>query len=212
MLSLIGWIVVSVPFQLGISDSQIIVRSLAAPQLPQRPQPTNLLSAPALPCALGLQFEDGYAFLILTTVNLFFVADTTLNFFRAYFEKGRIVVHKRRIAMHYLRGWFAVDAIACLPVDEVVRFVPSTVNIQALAIVNLLRIFRVGRATRIVNTNAAILQRRLATYNPASDLIFVVFVLMAFAHWAGCLFSMVGAFPFMITFLLAASLLSVSTR
>jgi hypothetical protein len=45
-----------------------------------------------------------------------FFFDIVLTFFSAYLDKmDTIVVNKKKIACHYLKGWFLIDFIAFFP-------------------------------------------------------------------------------------------------
>ena len=49
-------------------------------------------------------------------VDLFFVTDIFLNFRTGFIAAdGKPVMEPKRIARNYLRSWFLVDAVACLP-------------------------------------------------------------------------------------------------
>ena len=56
----------------------------------------------------------------LQFVDIFFITDLVLNFFTAYYEEfagqtGRREGRPQKIAMNYLRGWFFIDFLSCLP-------------------------------------------------------------------------------------------------
>jgi len=140
-------------------------------------------------------YQGGFGFLMFTFVNVLFIVDTSLNFFRAYLdEEGSLVMSRKKIVKHYLYGWFIIDALACFPVDSIYRFVDTTgrVGINVIAFVNLLRLFRVGRVYRILRTNRNILETRLKYYRPALELVYVVFVICIFVHWFGCTFCFIA--------------------
>jgi len=56
-------------------------------------------------------------FFVDLLIDLHFVGDMPLRFRTAYFDRvsGAIITDSRKIARAYLRGWFSVDFICCLP-------------------------------------------------------------------------------------------------
>ena len=59
-------------------------------------------------------------FIIGLLVNLVFVVDTVLIFFKAYVDgDGKLVVFRSTIARRYLTSWFVVDVLACFPSDVI---------------------------------------------------------------------------------------------
>mmetsp|Transcript_28467 Transcript_28467/g.45875 ORF Transcript_28467/g.45875 Transcript_28467/m.45875 type:complete len:784 (+) Transcript_28467:377-2728(+) len=167
ILVFISWIVMYVPFQVGVSNGV-------------------------------LMYSHGYYFLFGTILNVFFIADTTMNFFRAYFtEMGRLVFDRRKIVRHYLFGWFWVDCLACFPCDSLYRFLPNessvdSTTINLIGFINMLRMFRVNRAFRIVKTNRSILEWRMRHFRPQVNLCRAIVLLIVFSHWIACMFCFVA--------------------
>ena len=53
-----------------------------------------------------------------TIVDILFIMDLFVNFITAYeMRDGTIETRPKVIANRYLRSWFIVDFIACIPVD-----------------------------------------------------------------------------------------------
>ena len=89
-------------------------------------------------------------------LDLYFIADIFVNFRAAIFDDhGRLVVSSAVIARHYLRGWFCLDFVSCLPVEYVVLLM----NIGKTAVegddgsdlktLKILRLFRLGKLLRL---------------------------------------------------------------
>jgi hypothetical protein len=52
-------------------------------------------------------------------VDIFFLVDIILNFFFAYYNSEyELIEDRKKIAYHYLGGWFIVDFLAVLPFDK----------------------------------------------------------------------------------------------
>ena len=64
-----------------------------------------------------------FAFIFDACVDIYFIADLALNFRTAYYRRdGTREERPRRIAVHYLSGWFSVDFFSCLPVSYIEYF------------------------------------------------------------------------------------------
>ena len=48
-------------------------------------------------------------------VTCVFIFDIIISFFTGYFHHGQLVMHQSLIARHYIKFWFVVDAVACIP-------------------------------------------------------------------------------------------------
>lgn len=60
------------------------------------------------------------SFVIGLIINVIFIVDTVLIFFKAYVDgDGKLVVFRSTIARKYLTSWFVVDVLACFPSDVI---------------------------------------------------------------------------------------------
>ena len=59
-------------------------------------------------------------------INLLFLIDLIFNFFTPIYLKNELVIDKRVIAGHYLRFWFWIDLISCLPLDLLYNQIASS--------------------------------------------------------------------------------------
>ena len=50
-------------------------------------------------------------------VDVMFVADILTNFRTTYLHDGEVITDPHKIAVHYVKGWFFIDAIAAVPFD-----------------------------------------------------------------------------------------------
>ena len=100
-------------------------------------------------------------FVVNWIVNLVFVVDICFNFFLPYRESvkkgGSVVKNHRSIACHYLQGWFGLDIISVIPVDNAMMFIDTTgvsnsaifSSIRMLRLLRLIKLARILRASRI---------------------------------------------------------------
>lgn len=68
-------------------------------------------------------------------IELFFIMDIVVHFRTSFVDlSGRIIYDQKKIAIHYLKGWFILDFLAALPF-EALYFVNHTwVSIYVTAI------------------------------------------------------------------------------
>eukprot|EP01052_Picozoa_sp_SAG31_P016261 SAG31_NODE_1070_length_10071_cov_6.989771_13_plen_102_part_00 len=67
-----------------------------------------------------------FAFFFDIMVDLYFIIDVFINFRTAIVNSdGDLVYEGRGVALFYLKGWFLVDFISCLPLNYAVRSLPS---------------------------------------------------------------------------------------
>jgi len=89
--------------------------------------------------------------------------DVIVNFRTAYMDDNRELVEDwDKIAYHYLTGWFAVDLIASLPIDLLVRLIASGTDFNPLdggadeltlvAFVKTVRLLRLGRLAKLLES------------------------------------------------------------
>ena len=102
-----------------------------------------------------------FAFWVELVVDVFFVCDVVLNFRTSYYDANGFRENRpSRIMRHYLRGWFLVDFISCLPYGYVQYFVPqgeddNASQLKAIKAVRLMKITKVclnlpdGRQSRV---------------------------------------------------------------
>ena len=71
-----------------------------------------------LPYRIPFEDQASLAWLIVDeTIDLIFLTDVIINFMSTYEdENGRLVVNRCKIASNYLKSWFLVDIISCVPI------------------------------------------------------------------------------------------------
>ena len=116
-----------------------------------------LISVP-LRLAFSIDAECGTpGFFIDLCVDVYFICDIFFNFRTAIYDKeGVLELDTKAISKAYLRGWFALDVLACLPVT----YIELAVNpdgesggggskMKAFKIIRLLRLTKMLRVARI---------------------------------------------------------------
>ena len=91
-------------------------------------------------------FPNKYTGLFITnwTVNLLFIVDIVFNFLTAVYDPqlNKWLLRFDQIAVHYARGWMALDVVSMLPVEYMIK------SKQASAI-RLLRVFRLMKLAKV---------------------------------------------------------------
>jgi len=58
---------------------------------------------------------------IETIVDIMFVIDIFINYMTTYVSTNdEVITDKKRIAIHYFKGWFIIDLLAAIPFDILV--------------------------------------------------------------------------------------------
>lgn len=102
-----------------------------------------------VPWRISFHAEAGAFGLALSAIaNVSFVVDTILRFFVAIPTESGLVTDHKVIVRRYLRSWFIVDAVTCLPLTTLLRAsVPRSVRVltpmRALRLLSLLKVVKV---------------------------------------------------------------------
>ena len=107
-----------------------------------------LYSTIATPYKVAFYDEEPIGWLIADIlVDLFFVTDIVLHFFTVYYDENQdLVTDKKAIALKYIKSYFFLDCIACIPFH---LFVQNNGTKNYGSLVRLLRIPRLYRLIRI---------------------------------------------------------------
>ncbi|KAK3271027.1 hypothetical protein CYMTET_20609 [Cymbomonas tetramitiformis] len=127
----------------------------------------------------------GYFVRLDAIVDIVFIVDFFLCFRCAYIVHPAVVTDPKKIAIHYLTGFFLLDFLAVFPFDLVVSAGggDNGDTITALKLSKLPRLMRLGKLMRKLD--------ELAAAN-ALRLIRLVIVLLMVAHWMACLYFFIG--------------------
>lgn len=123
------------------------------------------------------------------------LGDVLANFFTPFHEHHHLIRDRRRIAARYLRGWFAIDLLAALPLALLAEAAGAEAGPAALiGLHRLVKIARLPSAGRIWR------DRHLQWLHPGAFrlALFVVFV-GVFAHWTACGWLWLDGIPARVT-------------
>ena len=142
-------------------------------------------------------------------VDVLFWIDLVLNFFTPYQSaSGDWITDKKRMALNYLKSWFVIDFLSCLPIDTIVESalassassssstssaVENSLDaVKATKMARLVKNFRLLRVARIGKIFA-----RYASKIPNTGQVMRIFAAFVFfTHVCGCIFLFVSnSFP-----------------
>ena len=117
-------------------------------------------------------------------VNLAFVTDMAFCMNTSYFhlQDGTWVVNRRYIIARYLRTWFALDFVSCVPIE----CISSDLFTKYLRLVRVLRFFKllkVVKSPRILNAMAS----HIDFSSKLQTVIKYIMMLLFMVHWSACL-------------------------
>lgn len=132
-------------------------------------------------------------------VDVYFIVDIILNFRTAYYENstGELVIDDRLIVYNYLRTWFCIDFVSCLPVSYIELLDSSSdlagsgagaedENTSQLKALKILRMLRLAKMLRIFRMKK-ILQRYREQLEPLLDYLRIFVLTLCIFLWCASL-------------------------
>lgn len=152
---------------------------------------TAILS-PLLACRV-LDASNAYTDAVEGLVDAIFLLDLVIQSFTAYQDQERdiVVTSPKHIRLRYLKGWFAMDALAALPVDWFLRHqINETTGSSGTSAWRLLKILR---AYHLFSENDVHINLGDTAVNPAIVSLFkLTMMLTLFWHVTACLYSLLS--------------------
>ena len=162
--------------------------------------------------AVTIPYREGYLQPVITysptfwfevVVDVYFICDIVFNFRTAVFDnEGALELDTAQISKRYLKGWFALDVLACLPVTYVELVLnpdgeagsgSKTKALKIIRLVRLTKMLRVARIKRIFQRYeeqfaAGAMHRVLDGLRMIGYMIILAYI----THVVGCLWYAVG--------------------
>ncbi|VDO04983.1 unnamed protein product [Rodentolepis nana] len=131
---------------------------------------------------------DDVIFLVIDSiVDVIFFIDIVLNFHTTFVgPQGEVISDATVIRINYLKGWFIVDLLSCLPYDVFNAFQPEAPqsSISSLfSALKVVRLLRIGRVTRKLDQYLEYM---------AASLFLMIFGFVLLAHWLACIWYTIG--------------------
>ncbi|XP_077985937.1 potassium voltage-gated channel unc-103-like [Glandiceps talaboti] len=127
-------------------------------------------------------------------VDIMFLFDIIINFRTTYVDSNlgedqlcQVVYAPKKIALHYLKSWFTIDAVAAIPFDliQAMGDAEDEKTTKALGLLKTARLLRMVRVARKVD--------RYSQYAPAV-LLLLMCTFALIAHWMACIFYAIASF------------------
>ncbi|KAL7076627.1 hypothetical protein ACQ4LE_003808, partial [Meloidogyne hapla] len=118
-------------------------------------------------------------------VDIFFIIDIIINFRTTYVnDNDEVVSDPGKIALHYFKGWFFIDAVAAVPFD---LLLVETDSDETTTLIGLLKTARLLRLVRVA--------RKLDRYSEygAAVLLLLMATFALIAHWLACIWYAIGS-------------------
>ncbi|XP_043594362.1 potassium voltage-gated channel protein eag isoform X5 [Bombus pyrosoma] len=123
--------------------------------------------------------EDVSLLVVDSIVDVIFFIDIVLNFHTTFVGPGgEVVSDPKVIRMNYLKSWFIIDLLSCLPYDVFNAFDHDEDGIGSLfSALKVVRLLRLGRVVRKLD--------RYLEYGAAMLILLLCFYMLV-AHWLAC--------------------------
>uniref|UniRef100_A0AAV2KEP4 Ion transport domain-containing protein n=1 Tax=Knipowitschia caucasica TaxID=637954 RepID=A0AAV2KEP4_KNICA len=120
-----------------------------------------------------------------SVVDVIFLVDIVLNFHTTFVgPSGEVVSDAKLIRMNYLKTWFVIDLLSCLPYDIINAFEHVDDGLSSLfSSLKVVRLLRLGRVARKLD--------HYLEYG-AAVLVLLVCVFGLVAHWLACIWYSIG--------------------
>ncbi|CAB3397957.1 unnamed protein product [Caenorhabditis bovis] len=118
-------------------------------------------------------------------VDVIFFADILLNFHTTFVGPGgEVVIEPSVIRQNYLKSWFLIDLLSCLPYDIFYMFKRDDERIGSLfSALKVVRLLRLGRVARKLDN--------YLEYG-AATLLLLLCAYVIVAHWLACVWFWIG--------------------
>ncbi|XP_037541075.1 potassium voltage-gated channel subfamily H member 5-like [Nematolebias whitei] len=130
--------------------------------------------------------HNNLAWLVVdSVVDVIFLIDIVLNFHTTFVgPAGEVISDAKLIRMNYLKTWFVIDLLSCLPYDIINAFENVDEGLSSLfSSLKVIRLLRLGRVARKLD--------HYLEYG-AAVLVLLVCVFGLVAHWLACIWYSIG--------------------
>jgi hypothetical protein len=79
-----------------------------------------------------------------------FTVDVVLNLNTSFWNKGRLIMKRQKIMIHYLKTWLIFDICACIPYS--ISYADSENIVTIMKLIMLLSLSRIQKMDRLIQT------------------------------------------------------------
>ena len=131
------------------------------------------------------------------TINLLFVADLFFNFVQAFENEDKNIEFRlKQIAVKYVKSWFFIDFIACVPINLILEAQADNSTNKLLRLARLPRLYRLVRLVRLLKMGDS-LKRVFQSMNinlGVAKLGGVLFTILIMIHFISCFWYWIAVF------------------
>ena len=157
--------------------------------------------------------ENDILQIILIMIDIIYIIDFILNFFRAYINyEERLIRRTKKIVLHYLSTWFLLDLIQALPLFSLLKYIERNNQNKCLRriikdhnIINpifyLVLLLKIVKVYKMLNSNTTIdFYTEILSKSEALDdngsFIITIFLSFCFLNLASCIFIFFGRYSY----------------
>ena len=129
-------------------------------------------------------------------VDIYFILDIVINFRTAVrTDDDELVVEPKEIAKYYLKGWFLIDIISCMPISYVELAMEDDGNIGGnLKVLKVFRLLRLAKMLRLARLRRVLkrIDEDLPGVWTVTKLVGVILIIMYINHLVACIWYYLG--------------------
>jgi CRP-like cAMP-binding protein len=136
-------------------------------------------------------------FWIDAIVDLFFIVDVFVNLRTSFYDRNGFRENRpSKMARNYMKGWFTIDVISCLPVGYVQYFVQTECSsgtsdnykvVKTLRLLKMSKMLRLARVKRILARYGSDVN-----YQQYFNIGMTLFTILLLTHLLACVFYLIG--------------------
>jgi hypothetical protein len=139
-------------------------------------------SAIEIPLRMVFAYDlQGFALWGYWLVTIVYAVDLVARFTVAYYQDGKLVTNKKKIAARYFRGWFVVHFISMIPF-ELFFLVTSKHDLLFFSALRLIRIFHFS----VIQIAIQELTRRFLIIPIIERMVVSLVTILGLMHWITC--------------------------
>ena len=141
-------------------------------------------------CFLSRDLIPAWLTIVNYVVDVSFIFDLLLNFQRMHFDEntGIPIADLKVIRGQYLRGYFFMDFMSCLPFDQLATVFGAGDDAEALKVLRLLKLVRLAKLVKMINSQELMqkAQEFFEFRHGTRRLLRFIFISMFISHFMAC--------------------------
>ena len=157
-----------------------------------------LLLTFTLPLRIGFEIEPaGFSLWFDRATDVFWILDILVNFRSHYIDKqGQEVKAPKKVAMNYLRTWFAIDFISSIPFDWFLAHLGETKALKTTKLFKAARVVKILKLSKFSQSVVGLAIEDWFAMNRFSlQLLKLLVTAFLLAHFMSCGWAFMGNLP-----------------